>query len=666
MNALIEFLNLWGARFLHFALPILWQSSLLIAVVFAVDFLLRRKIRPAVRYTLWLVVFIKLLIPPTLALPTSAAWWLRTRKTQVITPHMRTMTVSYSEPAEAFVPTPRPVVPFARPRAKLSREAWIVLVSVLVSVLLAVWSVFRWRQIVRSVRKTTAATGEIQEMLAEVCSRVGLRKFIRLRLTAESMSPAVCGLLRPVVLLPQSLIERLTPDQLRAVLLHELIHLRRRDVWVNCAQTLLQIVYWWHPLLWFANARVRQVREEAVDDAVMFALNEQAEIYAPTLLEVAKLAFNRPLATLGLVGILESRNALRQRIERLLNFTTPRRVGVSVVSVIGIAAFTALAVPMGEPPARSSQTDEISEASDLINFHAKVNPEIFIRNLKARAGETMHTTNDDWNDILVSVLDGLGVDCAPPRNITFNAETGEITTKNSSEALGIVDEAVKELSLPGGERILNPPHGLKQVLIEAQFYQMRPADFEKLNLDSGASHHDRDLSPWWDLSPEQLTDVRQRINELGVQPISSPRIQTSHGITASLFVGDGTNNIQLECVPFIHDGFVKLTALARTAGKYAPNGKGWPDFTGHTNCAIFSRVGASDGGGVVLRAEHAGTMPENELIVLLKAKILEPAAPRTASPTRGDQKVTDDQAKTLLADGKLFYQLGELDEAKRN
>lgn len=674
MNALIEFLNLWGARFLHFAPSILWQSSLLIAVVFAADFLLRRKIRPAVRYTLWLVVFIKLISPPTLALPTSAAWWLRTRKVQVIAPHMRTMTVSYSEPVSAFVPLQRPVVPLAPPRAKLSPGAWILSGSILMSALLAGWSVFRWRQIARCVRKTTAATGEIQEMLEEVRCRAGLRKTVRLRLTAESLSPAVCGLFRPVVLLPQSLVERLTPDQLRAVLLHELIHLRRRDVWVNCAQTLLQIVYWWHPLLWFANARVRQVREEAVDDAVMFALNEQAEIYAPTLLEVAKLAFNRPLATLGLVGILESRNALRQRIERLLNFTTPRRVGVSVMSVIGIAAFTALAVPMGEPPARSSQTDEISEASNLMSFHAKVNPEIFIRNLKARAGETMHSTNDDWNDILVSVLDGFGVDCTPPRNITFDATTGELTTQNTSEALGIMDEVVKELSLPGGERILNPPHGLKQVLIEAQFYQMQPADFAKLNLDSGASHHDHDLSPWWSLSPEQVTDVRQRIKDLGIQSLSSPRIQTAHGITASLSILDGTNNIQLECVPFIHDHFVKLTALARTTGKYAPDGKGWPDFAGHTNCAIFSRVGTPDGGGVVLRAEHAGSMAENELIVLLKAKILEPAAPSSSSMTRGGSNGTTsnasvtpaagDKAGPLLADGKLLYEVGKLDEAE--
>ena len=96
---------------------------------------------------------------------------------------------------------------------------------------------------------------------------------VRIRLTDRRQSPAVCGLFRPVVLLPRALADQLPPAQLRAVLLHELFHLRRGDVWGNCLQALVQILYWWHPLLWLANARIRRVREEAVDDAVMLALN---------------------------------------------------------------------------------------------------------------------------------------------------------------------------------------------------------------------------------------------------------------------------------------------------------------------------------------------------------------------------------------------------------
>jgi beta-lactamase regulating signal transducer with metallopeptidase domain len=77
MNTLIEAVNAAGESVLGVVWPILWQSSLLIALLFAVDIGLRKKIRASIRYALWLVVLVKLVIPPTLASPTSLAWWLR-------------------------------------------------------------------------------------------------------------------------------------------------------------------------------------------------------------------------------------------------------------------------------------------------------------------------------------------------------------------------------------------------------------------------------------------------------------------------------------------------------------------------------------------------------------------------------------------------------------
>jgi beta-lactamase regulating signal transducer with metallopeptidase domain/tetratricopeptide (TPR) repeat protein len=633
MNSLIEGLNVWGGRLVDVALPLLWQSSLLIAVVFVFDFLLRRKVRAAVRYSLWFVIFVKLLLPPTLALPTGAAWWLRSRPILAVVPHTRMVTVNYSEPVPAYTPPAMPPAPVTPPAPQLSREGWMLLIASAVSVLLAVWVLLRWRQIARCLRQTTEATAELAEMLTEVRRLAGWRKNVTLRVTAEAMSPAVCGLFRPVILLPQSLIEKLTASQLRAVLLHEFIHLRRHDVWVNCAQTLLQIVYWWHPLLWIANARVRRVREEAVDDAVMCALSAEAEVYAPTLLEVAKLAFARPLASLGLVGILESRSALRHRIERLLNFTTPRRAGVSVVSVICLAAFTALAVPMGEPPARpAAATDELA-TEKLIPYRAKVNSEVFTRNIQARAEGTMHATNDDLNDILVSIMDGFGVDCTGERAIQFNQATGVVTAKNTSEALGVLDEVVKELNLKGGEHVLNPPQGLKQVLIEGQFYLVKRNQTAKLQLTSVSFHQGGEMTPWWELSPADTKSFRRQLSDQGIEPMMLPRVQTWHGSMAAMFMGDGTNKIKLECVPYVHEGAVNFTVMVRTTGEYAPEGKGWPDIDGHTNCAIFSRLTLTNGGTAMFRVGPPGA--DADLVILLSAKILEPIV-QTNVPALGD------------------------------
>jgi beta-lactamase regulating signal transducer with metallopeptidase domain len=345
MNLPIEAMNFWADHALRFAWPMLWQSSLLIGLLFALDLVMRRRLRPAVRYALWLVVLVKFLVPPSLAFPTGPGWWLRMAKAAPAQTRSTSVMVSYGPTDTPVLTAPAMPVFVAPPRPRLTQAAWALLGTVTVSLGLLAWMLARWHQVARDARRATVAPARLSELLPEP------RRPVRLRLTDQPQSPAVCGLFRPVILLPRTLAEQLPPAQLRAVLLHELLHLRRGDVWVNCAQALLQIVYWWHPLLWFANARIRRVREEAVDDAVMVALNEDAEAYAPTLLEVAKLALHRPLASLGLVGILESRSSLRQRIERLMDFHPPRRAGLTLASGLAVLGFAALAVPMGEAPA---------------------------------------------------------------------------------------------------------------------------------------------------------------------------------------------------------------------------------------------------------------------------------------------------------------------------
>ena len=344
----------------------LWQSSLLIAVLFVLDFALRRKLRASVRYALWLVLLVKLLLPPSLALPSGLGWWLRHSPPTQAKPR-----VTFPAVTHAFAATPnlnaQPPSVLEPPPSGVSVAAMGVFVWSAVSLGLLAWMLARCRQVGRIARRATAAPPWLGEPLTLAQRQAGLRGSVRLRLTDRAMPPAACGLFRPMILLPRSLAEQLAPAQLQAVLLHELIHLRRGDLWVNFVQTLLQIAYWWHPLLWLANARVRRMREEAVDDAVMVALSEDAQIYPSTLLEVAKAAFGRPLAALRLVGILESRTALRGRIERLLNFGAPRKAGLTLVSVVGILAFAMVALPQGaarrKPAKPSADRDQVDEGT---------------------------------------------------------------------------------------------------------------------------------------------------------------------------------------------------------------------------------------------------------------------------------------------------------------
>jgi beta-lactamase regulating signal transducer with metallopeptidase domain len=350
MNSVIETLNTAGNYARQFAWPMLWQSSLLIVVVFGLDLALRNRVRAGVRYGLWMLIPIKLLLPPSLALPTSLSWWVHPATVPSAGPAV--MVVTHQVTTLGALPVEVPAVPAPVQAAPhLSFEAGCLLISVAVSLALLLSLVRGWRRVSKESRRAQPAPAELSVLIADLSREAGLRCPVDFRLTEGSLSPALFGLLRPVILIPRSLVEQVPAAHLRGVISHELIHLRRKDSWINCAQALLQIAYWWHPLLWMANARIRRLREESVDDAVMLRMGEQAQEYPMALLTVARLALRRPLATLGLVGVFESRGSLKRRIERLLNSHPPRRAGLTLGSMVCILAFGAVALPMGDGPA---------------------------------------------------------------------------------------------------------------------------------------------------------------------------------------------------------------------------------------------------------------------------------------------------------------------------
>jgi beta-lactamase regulating signal transducer with metallopeptidase domain len=350
MNSYIELFNAWGDRALDFAWPMLWQSSLLIMALFVLDFALRNRVRPATLHLLWMILLVKLVISPSLAVPFGAGWWLRPTApgTENVIAQPRVIVTYGSHQAEQ--PAAAPVANLII-RHRLSVAAWGLLFASLTSAGLCSWMLFQWRRLRLEAQQSAEPPPWLVELLKDTRRSIRLRYPVRLKLSNHPSSPAVCGLWHPVILMPNPLVQHLTRKQLQGVILHELLHLRRGDVWTNCMQALLQIVYWWHPLLWIANARMRQVREEAVDEAVMLGLKGEAHIYAPTLLEVARMALPRPINALGLVGILESHGNLKRRIEKLLDFRAPQRARMGIAPILCILAFGAFAVPMGRAPA---------------------------------------------------------------------------------------------------------------------------------------------------------------------------------------------------------------------------------------------------------------------------------------------------------------------------
>ena len=152
----------------------------------------------------------------------------------------------------------------------------IVLVPLLTG-LVGIWRIAR-----RSQRVTN---GPLATLVSELVQQLGLKRRVTL-LRSEAEMPLTWGIIRPQVLIPTDA-ENWSPDQQRAVLLHELAHVQRWDWLTQMLAHISCAIYWFNPLVWVADRRMRLERERACDDHVLTA-GCRATDYAEHLLEIAR------------------------------------------------------------------------------------------------------------------------------------------------------------------------------------------------------------------------------------------------------------------------------------------------------------------------------------------------------------------------------------------
>ncbi len=165
-----------------------------------------------------------------------------------------------------------------RARLPMAGLLWMLGVVLLSGQLLAQWALFA-----RVVGRATPLAEEYwKRLLASLSARLGIRQVVRLLQSAGARTPVTAGWLRPVILLPPAVLLGLTPEQLEAVLAHELAHIRRHDFPANILQTVIETLLFYHPAVWWLSGLVRVGRELCCDDIAVGACGD-AVSYARAL-----------------------------------------------------------------------------------------------------------------------------------------------------------------------------------------------------------------------------------------------------------------------------------------------------------------------------------------------------------------------------------------------
>jgi bla regulator protein BlaR1 len=229
----------------------LWQSTLFAGVASLLTLFLRKN-RAHVRYWIWLMASVKFLLPFSILVALGGL--LGRHTAAAVAPSGFVSAAGLSSFVEQVGKPFTTTVPlFATLAVQRSYT------SVIVAVLISVWAIgfvtlgcrwtMRWRRMRTSVRKA---------------SPLDLPIGLPVKSSPAFGEPGVFGVFRPVLLLPDKIVDCLTAQEMESIVAHELCHVRRRDSLASVIHIAVEVVFWFHPLVWWLGARLIEEREQGL------------------------------------------------------------------------------------------------------------------------------------------------------------------------------------------------------------------------------------------------------------------------------------------------------------------------------------------------------------------------------------------------------------------
>lgn len=351
-------MNLNETTFVQLIWQQFWQCSLLVLVVFLICRLIKFR-RSHLTFILWLIVLLKFVTPPLWSSSSGLFCWMQkiqaveakqsltnqSAESLTLTESIRlligddmqklpdveagasTVQVTIHDGTPKTNPLSSPETRALIPDTSLTKREWhssmsffldvgIVIWGFTAAIIMAMMGIRYWqcRRILRCAGMLHKP--ELNDLLLRLCEELRVKRNVRLFITKSRIGPAVIGLFRPTIILPQAITDSRSIEELKPILAHELIHIRRGDLWVGLLQLMASIVWWFHPLVWFTGRRLKFEVEQCCDEEVLAELNCDPRSYAKCLLEVLEL--KHTLKTVPVVPGVRPVEITSKRLERIM------------------------------------------------------------------------------------------------------------------------------------------------------------------------------------------------------------------------------------------------------------------------------------------------------------------------------------------------------------
>ena len=334
---------------LHWLTRTSLEASLLIAVVFGLRALLGRRLSPAWRIALWLLVGAKLLLPACIPAGFGLGAWTLATEPPAVEVSLTPASPAVLRLSTAFRPDGVPETSWRfSPQAALL-GLWLTGAGTVLAAALRRQRRFN----ALLAQRPQARTPALLALVARLAAQAGVVRPVGVLLMPAGTTPAVVGLRTPQLLLPADWAARLDEASLRHVVLHELQHVHHRDLLWNWLALGVQALHWFNPLVWLAVAGFQADRELRGDAGALAQLPARERLdYGRTLLRI-QASFLAPPATAGLAPCVRHHPALRQRLTMIAT-PTPRQPWLQALLLLtlGVLASYTFTTARAEEPRR--------------------------------------------------------------------------------------------------------------------------------------------------------------------------------------------------------------------------------------------------------------------------------------------------------------------------
>ncbi|MDZ7319801.1 MAG: M56 family metallopeptidase, partial [candidate division KSB1 bacterium] len=346
------------------------KASVLVALILIIQFLLGRKLSARWQYGLWLLLIIRLILPFDIESRLSIFNLVPAQNIHSLQPpnpaeYISTRTIeptNFNVPATSFQ-IETEVLPTQQSFGVSTKEI-LALVWLLGLITILFYTFICNFKLWRKIRLQSILSSHSLFQLLETCKKqMKITRPMALIEMEGIRIPVLFGIFKPKILVPINFAQQMTADQIKHILLHELAHYKRKDVLVSCLTTILQIIHWFNPMIWFAFYRMRMDRELACDEMALNRIGAaQSQAYGQTiisLLETMTTKFWLPVT----VSIIESKKDLKRRLAMIVNFKQQPLIW-SIVAIIILIAVGGFALT--DAQVNSQQTN--SPAPQLSNW----------------------------------------------------------------------------------------------------------------------------------------------------------------------------------------------------------------------------------------------------------------------------------------------------------